>query len=167
MAVDPVTVAKITALVLNLTLLISIFAILFAYIALEFLVPLLLKNGQTLGKKMFGIAVMRDDGVRITPMMLFVRSILGKCTIEALVPLAIIALILLGNAGIFGLIALLLLAGLEIFLMIKTKTNSCIHDLLSYAVVVDMASQMIFDSEEALVEYKNKVHAEMVDHSDY
>ena len=160
-------VIKLTALILNLTLLISIFSILLAYFVLEFIVPLFFKNGQTLGKKMFGIGVMRDDGVKMTTVMLFVRSILGKCTIEALVPLAIIMLIFLGNAGIFGLVAILLLAGLEIFTTVRTRTNSCIHDLLSYSVVVDLASQMIFENEEALVEYKNRVHAELVDRSDY
>ena len=160
-------VIKLTALILNLTLLISIFSILLAYFVLEFIVPLFFKNGQTLGKKMFGIGVMRDDGVKMTTVMLFVRSILGKCTIEALVPLAIIMLIFFGNAGIFGLVAILLLAGLEIFTTVRTRTNSCIHDLLSYSVVVDLASQMIFENEEALVEYKNRVHAELVDRSDY
>lgn len=160
-------VTRLNALILNLTLLISVFGILTSYLILEFAVPLLLKNGQTLGKKIFGIGVMRDDGVRITPVMLFVRSILGKCTVEAFVPLAIIMLFLLGSAGIFGIISLLLLAGLEIFLMVRTKTNSCIHDVLSYSVVVDMASQMIFESEAALVEYKNRVHAEAVDKADY
>ena len=158
---------RLSALILNLTLLIAIFGILFSYIALEFAVPLFLKNGQTLGKKIFGIAVMRDDGVRITPAMLFVRSILGKCTVEALVPLAIVMLILLGSAGIIGLIALLLLLGFEVFLMVKTKTNSCIHDVLSYTVAVDMASQMIFENEEAMIAYKNKIHSEEADKADY
>ena len=159
--------ARLSALILNLTLLIAIFGILFAYIALEFAVPLFFKNGQTLGKKIFGIAVMRDDGVKITPAILFVRSILGKCTVEALVPLAIVMLILLGSAGIIGLLALLLLAGFEVFLMVKTKTNSCIHDVLSYTVAVDMASQMIFENEEAMIAYKNKIHSEEADKADY
>ena len=157
----------LTALILNLTILIAVFSILFGYLILEFLVPLLMGNGQTLGKKIFGIGVMREDGVRITHFMLFVRAILGKCTLEALVPIAIAALILIANAGLFGILALLMLAALEVFLMVKTKTNSCIHDVLSYAVTVDMASQMIFDSEAALVEYKNKIHAEAVDRADY
>lgn len=160
-------VVHLTALLLNLTLLISIFSILLAYTALEFVVPLFLKNGQSLGKKMFGIAVMRDDGVRITPRMLFVRSILGKCTIEALVPLAIIALFLLGNAGIIGLLALLLLAALEIFLMVRTNTNSMIHDVLCYSVTVDFSSQMIFDTEADLIAYKNRIHAEAVENAKY
>ena len=160
-------VVQLTALILNLTILISIFSILLGYVALEFVVPLLLKNGQSLGKKMFGIGVMRDDGVKITPTMLFVRSILGKCTIEALVPVAIIALILLGNAGIFGLLALLLLAAFEIFLMVRTETNSTIHDVLSYSVAVDLASQMIFDTEDDLIAYKNRIHAEAVENAKY
>jgi hypothetical protein len=33
---------------------------------LEFLVPYLLKNGQTVGKKMFSLGVMRVDGVKIS-----------------------------------------------------------------------------------------------------
>lgn len=159
--------AALYDLILNLTLLITIFSVIIGYLILEFTVPLLFKNGQTLGKKIFGIGVMRDDGVRINTKMLFVRSILGKCTIEALVPIAMVMLILIGNAGIVGLIALLLFGALEIFLMIKTKTNSCIHDLIAYAVTVDMASQMIFDSEEALTEYKNRLHAEAVSRSEY
>ena len=152
---------------INLILLMLLISIVSGYAILEFIVPLLFKNGQTLGKKIFGVGVMRDDGVRINSRILFARAILGKCVIEAMVPIAIIIMIVLGGAGMLGLIALLLLAALEIFLMIKTKTNSCIHDLLSYSVTVDMASQMIFDSTEALVEYKNRVHAEMAENADY
>jgi uncharacterized RDD family membrane protein YckC len=160
-------VARLSDLIISLTVLITTSSVLVGYLLLEFTVPLFLKNGQTLGKKIFGIGVMRDDGVRISTKMLFVRSILGKCTIEALVPIAIVLLVFIGNAGSIGLITLVLLGGLEIFLMVKTKTNSCIHDLLAYAVTVDMASQMIFDSEEALMEYKNRIHKEMSERADY
>ena len=151
----------------NLVLLMITLSVLMGYLILEFAVPLFLKNGQSLGKKMFGIGVMRDDGVKITPTMLFVRSILGKCTIEALVPIAIIALVLLGNAGMLGLVALLLLAAFEMFLMVRTDTNSTIHDVLSYSVAVDLASQMIFDTEEDLIAYKNRIHAEAVENAKY
>jgi len=154
-------------LMLNLTILMSTISIVLGYLILEFTVPLFFKNGQTLGKKIFGVGVMRDDGVKINAKILFVRSILGKCTLEALVPITILVMIFIGGAGIIGMIVLLLIAFLEIFLMVRTKTNSCIHDLLSYSVTVDMASQMIFDSEEALIEYKNRIHAEMADRAEY
>jgi hypothetical protein len=48
----------------------------------------------------------------------------------------------------------------QVILMIKTQTNSAIHDVLAKTVVIDVASQMIFESEEDLIAYKEKAHAE-------
>ena len=39
--------------------------------------------------------------------------------------------------------------------------------MLASTVVVDLASQMIFDSPEDVLAYKQKVHAEAVDKADY
>ena len=62
-------------------------------------------------------------------------------------PLLIIFLILFGSLGTVGLIMLAALALLQIVLLIAaTHTNSAIHDILAQTVVVDMESQMIFDS---------------------
>ena len=47
------------------------------------------------------------------------------------------------------------------------KTNSGIHDMLASTVVVDLASQMIFDSPEDVLEYKTKIHEEEVKHAKY
>ncbi len=52
-------------MVIQLSILNFSFGVLSGYLLLEFLVPLLFKNGQTLGKKIFGVALMRNDGVRI------------------------------------------------------------------------------------------------------
>ncbi len=163
---DP-EVAKLNSLVISLSLMIMSLSVVTTYLVLEFIIPLLFKNGQTLGKKMFGIGVMRDDGVRINTKMLFVRSMLGKCTIEALIPIAVVLLMFLGSAGFIGPLTILLIGALELYLLIRTKTNSCIHDMLAYAVTVDMSSQMIFDSEAALMDYKNRIHKELADRSNY
>ena len=56
---------------------------------------------------------------------------------------------------------------LQVILMIATHTNSMIHDVLAKTIVVDMASQMIFDTEQDLVEYKKKVHEERVARQTY
>ena len=140
-------VIYLTNMLFTLSLLIVSLSILTAFVILELILPLILKNGQTLGKKIFGIAVMRDDGVRITPFVLFVRTVLGKYTIETMVPIFLIYLAFTG-AGLAGALAMLLLLGFQIGLLIKTKTNSAIHDILAYTVTVDYASQMIFDSKE-------------------
>lgn len=154
-------------MIVNLTLVITSISILFGYLLLEFTVPLMFKNGQTIGKKIFGIALMRNDGVKINTVMLFVRTVLGKYTIETMVPVFLIIMILFFGAGIVGLAVLLLIGVLEIVMLCTTKTRSCIHDLLAYTVAVDMQSQMIFESPEALLEYKKKLHADVVADSDY
>lgn len=160
-------VIAVSNLLINLTLVIMSLSLLISYLVMEFIIPLCLKNGQTVGKKIFGIALMRDDGVKVTPVMLFVRAILGKCTIETMVPLFILMLIFMGGAGILGWLALILLLVFQIVLIVKTRTNSCIHDLLAYTVAVDLESQMIFDSKEEMIAYKNKIHAEDAEKKEY
>lgn len=154
-------------MVINLTMVISSLAILFAYLLLEFAVPVKLGNGQTLGKKFFGVAVMRVDGVKVTAPLLFIRTVLGKFTIETMVPVLLCVMILFNIVGIAGLLTLGLILLLQIILMITTHTNSCIHDVLAKTVAVDMASQMIFESEAEMIDYKNKVHAEKVARENY
>lgn len=150
----------------NNALIIVIFSILFAYLLLEFVLPLLLKNGQTLGKKIFGIGVMRVDGVRVTPILMFARAILGKCTVETLVPVLIVIMILFGIMGFFGTVVIMGLALLQIILVAVTRARTPIHDLLSQTVTVDFASQLIFDTPEELLAYKKRIHAEEVEKKD-
>lgn len=150
-----------------LTLVIISISLLLACLLIYFIIPLFFKHGQTLGKKVFGLAVMRTNCVKASNPVLFARAILGLYTIEIMVPVLLILLIFFGILGIVGVITIGLLVILEIVVMIVTKTNSSIHDLLSDTVVVDMASQRIFESEEALLEYKKALHAEEVANSEY
>lgn len=154
-------------MVVSLSLVILSLSILLAYLGLEFFVPLWLKNGQTIGKKIFGIALMRADGVRLTPFMLFVRTLLGKYTIETMIPLMAVAMLLLGTMGGVALTVLFVLALCEVVLPIRSKTNSFIHDYMSATVAVDLSSQMIFDSPEALMAYRQQIHAEQVKKQTY
>jgi uncharacterized RDD family membrane protein YckC len=149
-------------MIFNLTMLVISLSILFGYIILEFIVPNLLGNGQTIGKKIFGIAVMRVDGVKVVPALMFIRTVLGKFTIETMIPVLLIIMILFDAIGMMGTIIIGLILLLQIILMIATKTNSTIHDILAKTVVVDLSSQMIFDSEEAMIDYKTKLHAEQI-----
>lgn len=151
----------------NLALLILTLSILVAHIVLEYVVPLLLKNGQTLGKKIFGICVMRTDCVRMTALQLFVRSILGKYTIETMIPVLLLVMLYFGTVGLPGTLVLLLILLLQIIVIGVTKTNSAIHDLLSGTVVVDFHSQKIFDTTDELIEYKKVLAAERAARQNY
>lgn len=152
-------------IIVNLVLSITTFSIMLGYIITEFIVPLCFKNGQTLGKKIFGIGVMRSDGVKVTTLQMFVRSIMGKCTVETLVPVFVIIMVILRVTGIVGIAILAAIILSEIVLLIATKERTPIHDIMSGTVTVDMASQMIFDSYDELLAYKQRSHAEMVNNS--
>ena len=152
----------------GLTIIIVASSILLAVLVWELIVPLYLKNGQTVGKKIFGIAVMRTNGVKISPVQLFVRAILGKYTFEIMLPVFSIILIIFGGAGVFGILMLGAISIAQIIALVSTRrTRSALHDLLADTVTVDLASQLIFDSEEELVKYKEEQHAKMVERSPY
>lgn len=135
-------------------------SVLVAFLLLEFLVPLLIKNGQTLGKKIFSVAVMRFDGVKLTPLLLFVRAVLGKCILTTLIPVYGCILIFFNASPLLGLVVTVLPLLAQVILFLATKNHTPLHDLLAQTVAVDMASQMIFDTPEALLEYKKRLHAE-------
>lgn len=154
-------------MVMQLTLLITTIGIFLGFLLMEFAVPALFGNGQTLGKKVFGIAVMRVEGIRMNNVCLFIRAILGKYTIETMVPVLLVLMMVSGSIGIVGPIVIGLILLLNVVVMIATHTNSAIHDLLANTVTVDIGSQMIFDTKEDLIAYKEKLHAEKVAKSTY
>lgn len=151
----------------NLILIMTTGGILIATILLQIVVPLLLKNGQTVGKKAFGLGVIRQDGVKMNHLQLFVRAILGKFTIETMIPVYIVLMILWGSIGMIGPGILLILLMAQCISMRLSMNNSAIHDLISGTVVVDLAMQKVFNSSEELVEYTKKLHAERAARQDY
>lgn len=158
---------KLYSMIVNLTLVIATVSILLAYVGLELVVPLLFGNGQTLGKKIFGIALMRLDGVKVTPFMLFVRTVLGKFTVETMIPVLLIIMLLFGFVGGIGTLIIGLILLVQVILLIATRTHSVLHDMLACTVVVDLASQRIFDSPEARVEYMKRLSAEAAARAEY
>lgn len=141
------------SLLINLTLVIITFGILLSFLILELTVPLLFGNGQTLGKKVFGIGVMHVSALKITPQMLFIRTVLGKYTLETMIPVLLMLMIFFGIVGMAGTAVILLLAAVQVVLLAATRTRSAIHDLLAQSVTVDLASQMIFENAEARMNY--------------
>ena len=154
-------------MVLNLSLLITTVGILGACLVLEFGLPLIFGNGQTVGKKVFGLGVVRVDGVRTTPVQLFVRTVLGKFTIEIMIPVYVALMIFFNVTGLGGTLLLGVLLVAQILIMALNRNNSLIHDLLAGTVVVDVASQMIFRDTQDLIDYKKKLSREQSDRQNY
>ena len=154
-------------MVASLSLLIITFGLLGAFLVLEFAVPLFLANGQTVGKKIFGLGVMHTEFVRIRPVALFIRTVLGKFAVGAM-PLAMAALFVISGMGsaVFLLIALILLAA-QIITLVVSHENAALHDKMAVTAVVDLGSQMIFDTHEQMLAYKKKLAAEKAASSVY
>lgn len=147
-------------MVLSLTLIVVSIGILLAHLVLEFGVPMFLGNGQTLGKKVFGLGVMRTHGIKMNGVAMFIRTFLGKYTLETMIPVLVVIMLMFNMTGLMGTLLVLGIGVTQVVLMIVTRTNATIHDLLADCVVVDLSSQMIFEDEEELLEYKKRMSAE-------
>lgn len=145
---------------LNLTLVIITGGFLLAWLLWEFFIPLWLGNGQTLGKKIFGLCLVRTDGVQINTMQLFARTILGKFTIETMIPAYILLMLFWGTMDLTGTLILGALLLGQCICVAATRSRSAIHDLLAGTAVVDMSSQTIFRTTEDLIAYQKKIAAE-------
>lgn len=154
-------------MVINLSLMITTVGILLGMLCTEFIVPLLLKNGQTLGKRAFSIALVRQDSVRITTMQLFVRTVLGKYTVETMIPVYMFLMFIWGMLDLTGVIVVAALLVAQLVCLAVNRHNAAIHDLLAGTVAVDMPSQKIFQSTDELIEYKNRLQAEHAARQDY
>ena len=128
--------------------------ILLSYLILEFILPIILKNGQTVGKKVFSLCLVRSNCVKISVLSLFARTLIGKYAIETMFPIMLIFLFLFGGLGVVAIIVFAALVLLNIILFFVTKNRLPIHDAIAGTVVVDKSTQMIFQSEEELAEKK-------------
>lgn len=154
-------------MIINLTLVITSLGILAGFVVMEFIIPMRLGNGQTLGKKIFGIGLMQQDGVQVNGRVMFVRTILGKYTLETMVPVLIVLMIWFGILGLAGTLALLGIGLVQLLMLIITQKRLAIHDALAATVAVDIASQLIFADREAMIAYKQKIHAEKAARAEY
>ena len=154
-------------LIINLTLLMATFGICIAVLITDFVIPLIFKNGQTVGKKIFSLCVVKKNSVKIKNVQLFVRTLLGKFAVELMIPVYIIIMFYFGLIGILGVLLLLALAIVQLILLIATRNRTVLHDLLSQTCVADMGSQMIFDSEDDLITFLSKKNRENINNSIY
>ena len=152
---------------INLSFIIASASIFLAYLLLEFFVPVFFGNGQTIGKKVFSLGLMRTDSVKLTTFALFVRSMLGKCTIETLVPVMMFMAMVIAPIGLIAPAIIFGILAVNVGLLISSRNRACIHDLMAVTVVIDLSSQEIFDTPEDLLEYKKKLAAEDSERQEY
>lgn len=166
LADDPEAV-QILNLLQNLRLIITTFGILIAVLLLEFIVPLFLKNGATVGKKVFGLGLVRTDCVRLNNLQLFARTLIGKFTIEIMIPAYLVIMIFNGTLGSMGLMVIGAILLLQVILYFATKQNQLLHDIMAGTAVVDVTSQRIFANDEDRIEFLKRMAAEQAEQQEY
>lgn len=154
-------------MVVNLSMAVTSLSLLIAVGLLEFVLPLILKNGQTLGKKIFSLCLVRTDCVRVNTLQLFARTLLGKYAIGTMIPVYLLLMLFWGITGLAGTVLLLCLLLAQVICLIATRRNAAIHDLLAGTAVADLSSQTVFGSTEELIEYKKRIHAERAARQEY
>ena len=90
----------------NLILIMVSCGVLLAIMICDFVIPLFLKNGQTIGKLCFGLCLVRSDCVRINNIALFTRALLGKFAVESIIPIYAIIYVFYYQGGRIWLIIL-------------------------------------------------------------
>ena len=120
----------------KLYLFIALAGISIASLIVELVVPLVLGNGQTIGKKIFKLGVRNKHGYKASIVQLLARSLLGKI----LPAMGIVVLLYLFLVAIWSdaVLALLGIAVLEILVYMLTKRNALIHDVITSTACVDM-----------------------------
>ena len=147
-------------MMIQLIIIVTSFGVLLAYMVLEFIAPLVLGNGQTIGKRIFALGVMHQSGVRVNGVGMFIRTVLGKYAIETMIPLMMVLMLFFGSVGEVGWIIVGVICIVQIVLLATTKERCMIHDKLANTVTVDLPSQMIFKTQEELIAYKEKIAVE-------
>ena len=128
----------------TLVLMILSVSCLIGVVIIDFVIPLLFKNGQTLGKKIMHIGLIGNDGIKIRPWMLFARTIIGRFAIETMVPLYCVLFLFVNiTGGLVGILVLIILAIIELACLGFTKNHCAIHDIAGGTVVIDIDSQFI------------------------
>jgi uncharacterized RDD family membrane protein YckC len=122
-------------------------SILLSCIISELIIPLFLKNGQTLGKKAFGIALTDKSSRKIKNSALFIRAMLGKFLLGYFLFALCIYMTLFGIFTPFPSLILILVFFFNAILCLLTKNKISLADILSGTVVCDLECQIIREGD--------------------
>ena len=128
---ENVEAAELYSKTVKLTMIVTFSSLLVAVVILDLVLPLIFKNGQTIGKKLMRLEVRRRDGAPVNFVTLLLRSISGKFFIDYGLPVFFFFSVLYANAGRTPLVGLLLLATAQIVSIAVTSDRRALHDILA------------------------------------
>ena len=133
--------AELYAKTVRLLFIVIFSSLLVSVVLLELVLPLIFKNGQTIGKKLMRLQVERRDGEPLNLVTMLLRSITGKFFIDYGLPVFFFLSFIYANAGRTPLIGLLMLTLGQIVSIAVTSDRRALHDIIAGTVVVPVALQ--------------------------
>jgi len=133
--------AELYAKTVRLLFIVIFSSLLVSVVLLELVLPLIFKNGQTIGKKLMRFEVQRRDGEPLNLVTMLLRSITGKFFIDYGLPVFFFLSFIYANAGRTPLIGLLMLTLAQIVCIAVTSDRRALHDIIASTVVVPTALQ--------------------------
>lgn len=143
-----------------LTIVIIAIGVFVGVMVVEFIIPLFLKNGQTIGKKMFDLCLVRPNSVKVSILQIFVRTFFGKYIIEIMLPIVLIILYIFGSLVSETIIGIISLLVIQICIYFSKNYRQFLHDRFSVVIVVDKQEQKIFDTYDELILYNQNKKSE-------
>ena len=141
--------------------------LLISTLVIEFVLPIIFKNGQTIGKKIFKLGVVNPNGVICTNFQLLTRALLGKCVVEFMIPGIVITMMAFGNLGVVGPIILLILLAVQGIIFLTNLNRPFFHDLISNTLVCDMSTQKTFKTYDEMMSFKKEIEKQKAEASVY
>ena len=143
----------------NIELSSRVIAVSLSAIVLALIVPLCLKNGQTLGDKIYEIAfVKNENGFKIKPYQTVIRGF-------ALYTLPVLGVAIFDKYSIIALTIFPIF--ISVLLMLFRQSNRDLPDILSGTLAIDKKNSLIFRSAGEASLYEKKEENQVVEDQEY
>ncbi len=119
-----------------------------------FLIPLLMPNGETLGKKICGLGVIGINDVKMRPWQKIIRPLLAS-----LLGLLVIVPFL----GILAPMAFVIIALVDYMMVMLSKKHQSLHDKFTKTIVVNVKNSTWFASEKEKADHEASNSASPLD----
>lgn len=136
---------------IELTTLILTISVFVTHLILELIIPLILKNGRTVGKFLFKISMVDKTGIRVKPMQVFIRFLFGKFLVTTMLPIyGVIFMAFNLTGGLLGFLMAVVILGIDLILALFSDNKAGLASTIASVYSVDGETTMIFDTIEEL-----------------
>lgn len=140
----------------QLSIIILSVGLFFSIMILDFGMPLIFKNGRTIGKRLMGVSLISINEVKVTNRQIFIRALMGEFLVLAMIPTILIFLAMISNGGLIYTLFFMIIEIANIGTIFITKSKQNLPDLIAKTIPVDTASQIICSTPEELSKLKYK-----------